>query len=805
MMIAAGIANAQTTTQFAGGVTTPQGGMVLTGTGINPTTGQPFRHLWSADATNGLCRLDPDIDTPGLHSLNPGTCIKTVVGGIALSPGQLVFDPTTNDIYTPDSANKLGVFRLHFLPGGDSGHGLVDPGQQEVLGGLAAGGKADNCGIGANQPITASLGPDGNLYVGFKRTGNIMRIQSPQTEPLPCSNIQSQVAISNDLRTATGLAWIGHDLFGMDSRVPILFPNADQCFTPANGNAPCLSSFVGLTILGPGIVASDQTYPLPNGNTLFFGNSLTGVTRVTNVANRVEIPTPGYGGSFSFVSALAVDTTNPANPVLFVGDDPSNGLVPGDGRWFQVSNATLAPAPPAVPTAVTATAGNAAATVAWTRTMDGQPLTSYTVHNSFASNSAPVPDVIVTAVPGSIVVPTGTNITGLTNGISYQFEVQATNAFGSSAFSAASNTVTPQAPTVPGAPTGVSAMALDAMATVAWTAPASDGGSAITGYTVTALIGGTPSGITASVSANSSGAAVTGLTDGTTYTFTVRASNALGNGPESQPSNPVTPTAPPPPPPAPADLTLTLGGPASVDFGAAATYTINVANNGQSGAPQVIVTDTIPAIGSAYVSSTASQGVCTFSGTTLTCNLGAMAAGSTAVITFTLDVSAQGANQASVQARDAAGNLLADPTPGDNTASLTTTINGTKTTTDIQVTGSAHNGGPAAGTADFYTWQIKNGNNQVANDVVFANTLPSTLVFSSASSNIGTCSGPPPGSLGGTVTCSAGSLAVGQTLVVTVNVIVPNAGTIATTGAATFNGTDTNQANNSFTVTIQAK
>jgi len=313
------------------------------------------------------------------------------------------------------------------------------------------------------------------------------------------------------------------------------------------------------------------------------------------------------------------------------------------------------------------------------------------------------------------------------------------------------------------------------------------------------------SGITAVVSAGSSGAVVTGLTDGTTYTFTVHATNALGNGPESQPSNPVTPTPPPPPPPAPADLAVTLAGPASVDFGAAAIYTINVANNGQSPAPQVIVSDTIPAIGSTFVSSTASQGVCSSSGTTLTCNLGAMAAGSTAVITFTLDVSAQGTNQVSAQARDAAGNLLADPTPGDNTASLTTTINGTKTTTDIQVTGSAHNGGPAAGQADFYTWQIKNGNNQVANDVVFANTLPSTLVFSSVSSNIGICSGPPAGSVGGTVTCSVGSLAVGQTMVVTVNVIVPNAGTIATTGTATFNGTDTNQGNNSSTVTIQAK
>jgi uncharacterized repeat protein (TIGR01451 family) len=95
------------------------------------------------------------------------------------------------------------------------------------------------------------------------------------------------------------------------------------------------------------------------------------------------------------------------------------------------------------------------------------------------------------------------------------------------------------------------------------------------------------------------GPGVTGLTDGTTYTFTVHAANALGSGPESQPSNAVTPTPPPPPPPGPPDMAVTLSGPTAIDFGAAATYTVNVANNGQSTAPQVFVTDTIPAIGSA--------------------------------------------------------------------------------------------------------------------------------------------------------------------------------------------------------------
>ena len=72
-------------------------------------------------------------------------------------------------------------------------------------------------------------------------------------------------------------------------------------------------------------------------------------------------------------------------------------------------------------------------------------------------------------------------------------------------------------------------------ATVGWTAPASNGGSAITSYTVTS----SPGGFTATTLGTS--ASVTGLTNGTPYTFTVTASNAIGTGPASGASAPVTP------------------------------------------------------------------------------------------------------------------------------------------------------------------------------------------------------------------------------------------------------------------------
>jgi alpha-tubulin suppressor-like RCC1 family protein len=96
-------------------------------------------------------------------------------------------------------------------------------------------------------------------------------------------------------------------------------------------------------------------------------------------------------------------------------------------------------------------------------------------------------------------------------------------------------------PTAPGAPTGVTATAADGSATVSWTAPADDGGAAITSYTVTA----DPGGASATVPAGSGPATVSGLVNGTSYTFTVRATNARGDSAESSPSAAVTPVGRP--------------------------------------------------------------------------------------------------------------------------------------------------------------------------------------------------------------------------------------------------------------------
>ena len=85
------------TIQFAGtpaqsSITAPTGAQVLYGTALSPITNQPVRHLWVGDATAGLCRMDPDLDSPGPYAINPATCLS----GFAILGGAMAFDSVNN-------------------------------------------------------------------------------------------------------------------------------------------------------------------------------------------------------------------------------------------------------------------------------------------------------------------------------------------------------------------------------------------------------------------------------------------------------------------------------------------------------------------------------------------------------------------------------------------------------------------------------------------------------------------------------------------------------------------------------------
>jgi Fibronectin type III domain len=201
-----------------------------------------------------------------------------------------------------------------------------------------------------------------------------------------------------------------------------------------------------------------------------------------------------------------------------------------------------APAPPpavapGAPTLGTVTAGNGEVDVTWTAPASdgGSPVSGYVVTVYDGTGST-----MVTTVPTK---DTSAAITGLVNGTGYTVEVAAVNAVGTGSASARSTVVTPS--TVPAKVSGVTVKRGAASLAVRWTAPA-DGGSAITGYVVTAYVGkGSKAAATATVAAAVLSTTVKGLKNGTGYTVDVRAVNATGAGASSARSAVVTPATTP--------------------------------------------------------------------------------------------------------------------------------------------------------------------------------------------------------------------------------------------------------------------
>ena len=196
----------------------------------------------------------------------------------------------------------------------------------------------------------------------------------------------------------------------------------------------------------------------------------------------------------------------------------------------------VVPVPPLAPTIGTATAGITSATVTWTAPVDngGPAITSYEI----VATPTAGPAVTLTGV-----APTATSgtVTGLTAGTSYTLQVRAVNADGSGPLSAASNAVIPTALVAPTTPTGVIAVGGDASASLSWT----EGIVPVTSHVIQVRPAG---GVTTLVNTGpASTAVITGLVNGTRYTFKVRAVNAVGVSAFSAASNRITPAAPAPP------------------------------------------------------------------------------------------------------------------------------------------------------------------------------------------------------------------------------------------------------------------
>jgi RHS repeat-associated protein len=434
--------------------------------------------------------------------------------------------------------------------------------------GAAVGGNTQ-----ATVPFTAPASNGGSAITGYTVTS------------LPAGGVDSNANTTSLSHIVTGLANGTAYTFTVKATNALgagAASAASNSVTPATvPGAPT----IGTATPGPGQATMTITPPANNGGAAISAYQVFSSPGVTSALC--------YTASSSCASMTVTGLTNGTAYTFTAKAANAKGWGPAS----TASNSVIPLAVPGAPTGVTAVGGNTQATVSFTppASNGGAAITSYTA----------------TSTPGNLTgncsAPcTSMTVTGLANGTAYTFKVKATNAVGTGAASAASNSVTP-APNVPDAPTNVTAVGGNAQATVTFTAPANNGGAAITSYTATSL----PGNVSGSCGAPCTSIIVTSLTNGTEYTFTVTAANISGNSAASAVSNSVTPA--PIVPDAPSIGTAVGGiGQATVNFTAPAgdggaaitsyTATSTPGNvSGSCGAPCTSITVSGLANGTLYI------------------------------------------------------------------------------------------------------------------------------------------------------------------------------------------------------------
>jgi hypothetical protein len=312
--------------------------------------GQLGGHLWIADHTQGLCRLDPAPDHLDLFATNPTFCDPM---GTIGSPGQPVYDVTPNGdgthfLYVPDQAVKSpGLWRLTFNPATET---IANP----VL--MAPGAGLDN-----NKLDGVAMGPDGNLYAGGLKNGFIYRLKNPRGDP--ASMAVDIIGTTTDNRGINGtIGFLGNDLYLPENKGAGVITNAVGCALASTNFVPCQSTLIKIpTVIFASSVATDPKTGVvyvavasgaANG-TIYRYQPSTGASTI--YATQAQLPTgmsSAYVEDCTQTCQRAPDTGIPANGVvgfhfplgmlvdssgtLLIADDPAAGVRGFHGHVYSV-------------------------------------------------------------------------------------------------------------------------------------------------------------------------------------------------------------------------------------------------------------------------------------------------------------------------------------------------------------------------------------------------------------------------------------------------------------------------------------
>jgi hypothetical protein len=217
-----------------------------------------------------------------------------------------------------------------------------------------------------------------------------------------------------------------------------------------------------------------------------------------------------------------------AMPAMVAGQGPASGGVTAPAGTLQPGVSVVLTAArepqarilnPGPPTGLSATAGNGQVTLSWNAPASdgGAAIIGYDVYRGTSAHGESASPVNTGLITG-----TSYTVSGLKNGTTYYFTADAVNRANLHSGVSAEASATPAAVTTrPGPPNGLTASPGNGKVTLSWTAPGSNGGSAISGYEIyrgTTAGGESGSPVNGSLVAGTS-YTVTGLTNGTTYYF----------------------------------------------------------------------------------------------------------------------------------------------------------------------------------------------------------------------------------------------------------------------------------------------
>lgn len=299
---------------------------------------------WACDASKGfepIISIEQNVLDPLLAISTSGgvklpispTTVPATCGQAALqSDGTVYISQAVVDTTVTPSVSR-GILRT-----------VIDPTTGQLIGPSAY--IATTAGLDGNQPTALALGPDGSLYVGFLKSGNVKKILN---RGVGTTQVVQSVGNTPQGHPARAFAFAGNDLYIASIDALSVIHNA----TAANCTGGC-----NATVIGDGFSGVAHTGAASDGaDTVYFSvaGSFTGGSQVWRYTASTQLfAFVAEGGAdrnganasnFSFVSVKTNLLTLDAGGNLWIGDDPSNGTAVGAGRLWTISSVSLGTLP----------------------------------------------------------------------------------------------------------------------------------------------------------------------------------------------------------------------------------------------------------------------------------------------------------------------------------------------------------------------------------------------------------------------------------------------------------------------------